>query len=397
MTDSLQVLELLSRLAHRLGQSRTLDDVAQITFATMYELCDASSKILLVVVDQTQTAQWYTSDTASLLTSEQLDTLLHRGIVADALHFDRIQSVHDDSLDDNLLLGRTILLAPLLDSDQILGALIVAHPYPDAFGDEIAPALRAVSATISLTVRQIQLVAQAQEIDTTRDRMINLLVHDIRSPLMAIYASIEVVRRALVNSAPPPFVPEALETGLRTVRTIVDLTSDMLDLRRIHAGQQLFDPQELIFLDLFSEVRATLLSLGIQRQVALNVTVTPSDLATNADLRLMRRAIMNLVANALRFTTPSTDVTMSAQLADDGGVLITVEDRGPGVPSQDRERIFKAFVQGDGESSRGTGLGLALCREVVIAHQGHIWVDDRLGGGSRFCIWLPHGGMQNAK
>src|SRR5690606_33584203 len=77
---------------------------------------------------------------------------------------------------------------------------------------------------------------------------------------------------------------------------------------------------------------------------------------------------------------------------ESGIVLITVADRGPGVPDQDKERIFERFYQtsaGRAVHGRGVGLGLTICREIVAAHGGALWVEDRPGGGSTFCLLLP--------
>jgi two-component system sensor histidine kinase KdpD len=109
-----------------------------------------------------------------------------------------------------------------------------------------------------------------------------------------------------------------------------------------------------------------------------------------ADTYLLRRSLVNLVANALRFSPEGSTITLESYMApDDDGIILVVEDMGPGVAPADRKRIFLPFTQAKGEEHRGTGLGLAFCREVALIHGGYIWVEDRKGGGSRFCMFLP--------
>jgi signal transduction histidine kinase len=122
----------------------------------------------------------------------------------------------------------------------------------------------------------------------------------------------------------------------------------------------------------------------------LRYNVHPRVLHIPGDRHFLQRMMINLVSNALRFTASGSTVSMRAYPAPgDEYVILAVEDMGPGVPPEDRKRIFQPFEQGKGESSRGTGLGLAICQEVAHAHGGRIWVEDNEPRGSRFCVMLP--------
>ncbi len=127
----------------------------------------------------------------------------------------------------------------------------------------------------------------------------------------------------------------------------------------------------------------------MQQRITLQSDIVPANLTGTADQWLLRRVVRNLLSNALRFTPAGETIIIHVRCQDDQAILLTVADRGPGVAPADRERIFEPFVQGEGESTRGFGLGLAFCREVVHAHGGQIWVEDNPGGGSRFCMRLP--------
>jgi signal transduction histidine kinase len=207
-------------------------------------------------------------------------------------------------------------------------------------------------------------------------------------------ASIEVIKRALKLQPPHEsvhdIVQESIESGQRGLKAVIDLTADLLDTKKLQIGQRELEYQPISLELLFDEVSKTLQGLALQRRIMMRYHVSPRVLSVPGDTHLVRRMMINLAANALRFTPEGGAVTLNAYETSGGkSVMITVEDTGPGVDQTDRERIFQPYVQGGGEEQRGTGLGLAICREVALAHDGSIWVESRTGGGSRFCVMLP--------
>jgi signal transduction histidine kinase len=122
------------------------------------------------------------------------------------------------------------------------------------------------------------------------------------------------------------------------------------------------------------------------------VRVDPiAPLAVLGDVGALRRAVLNLVENGVKYTPPGGRVEVSV-VADGADALIAVEDTGPGIEAADATRIFEAFVRLDAARARetgGSGLGLAIARSIVVAHRGTIAVDRAAGGGARFTIRLP--------
>ncbi|KAA3656937.1 MAG: hypothetical protein DWQ04_29640 [Chloroflexi bacterium] len=108
---------------------------------------------------------------------------------------------------------------------------------------------------------------------------------------------------------------------------------------------------------------------------------------------MIRRVLINLITNALKYSQSSKSITISAAASHDNGesVLLSVSDQGQGIPQKYRQIVFEKFERikrGDSDS-KGLGLGLAFCRLAVEAHNGRIWVDDAPGGGARFNFTLP--------
>jgi signal transduction histidine kinase len=283
------------------------------------------------------------------------------------------------------------------------GAMLAAGSIPSHLG---APGLLLLGCS-SLPSRKLRLTLSAaltlvgQTLDRARrydvpssratlhEGAVSRLVHDIRSPLVATHASIEVVQRLLRGRDVPAPAFDALATGLRSVQTALELCNDMLELSRLRHGVTLAT-RALELNRLLDDVVQIMRPLAGQRRLRLECSTPTEPLVVPGDERLLRRMLVNLISNGLRFAPPDGMVQVTADAdADGASVLLRVSDNGPGVAAADYERIFTPFGQGSGESGRGVGLGLALCHEVAQSHGGRIWVEERRGGGAVFCVVLP--------
>jgi two-component system sensor histidine kinase KdpD len=137
-------------------------------------------------------------------------------------------------------------------------------------------------------------------------------------------------------------------------------------------------------------IGAALQRLGSALEGRTVTTDLPPDLPlVPVDPVLIEQVLVNLVENALRYTPVGTPLQLGASVRDEM-LTIDIADRGPGIPAEDAERIFDKFARlPGGEHAGGVGLGLAICRGIVEAHGGRIWVEPREGGGARFRFTLP--------
>lgn len=382
-------------LARALSRSLDLNQVLTDALRQAIEIFDAEQGYLIVLDEHGAPARWLASDDRPAPEPVTLTLALRAGILGDLLHSQNVlRSVAADSdqtrMASSFFAGKTRLMAPLLAPAGAVGVLVLTHDDADAFTEEHELVMDAVAETIALATQNAQLYTRLRDADAARERMTNLLVHDIRSPLMATHASIEITRRAVAELSVHPFVHESLVSGLRSVRSVIDLTNDLLDVKRLQSDAPTLNYRSIALAALLEEVCAQMQTLAMDRGITIGCSVTPQTLEMQADQRLLRRVLINLVANAVRFTPDGSVVELNAGYEPDGHlVLLTIDDMGPGVAPADRERIFLPFIQASGESHRGTGLGLAFCREVTLAHGGRIWVEERPGGGSRFCVLLP--------
>ncbi len=204
--------------------------------------------------------------------------------------------------------------------------------------------------------------------------------HELRSPLTAIRGQLEVLSRQERPSALDVRRVEAV--ALREIGRVERLVEEMLSLARLDEG---IGPalQEV-------EVGGFLRELASSREGAEELGDLTEGTAS-LDPDLIAQVVRNLLDNAHRYAGTAGRVVISAR-ADDGDQIVAVDDTGPGIPPEDRERVFDRFHRRDSARDRasgGSGLGLGIARAIVAAHGGRIWVEDSPLGGARVSFSLP--------
>jgi two-component system, NarL family, sensor histidine kinase BarA len=225
-------------------------------------------------------------------------------------------------------------------------------------------------------------LAQANQLQS---QFLATVSHELRTPLTSIIAFTELLLKQAAGKE-----QEYLGDVLESSRRLLEMVNNLLDLSRLEAGR----------VELFTDVvELPGLVQGVERALrplvdnkAITLTIAPLEglpLVLVDPLRV-QQVLMNLVGNAIKFTPEGGRVDLTAR-TDGGWVEISVRDTGPGIAPHQREIIFEAFrrVETPGRQHPGTGLGLALARNLVELHGGRIWLEDAPGGGSIFRFTLP--------
>ncbi len=228
------------------------------------------------------------------------------------------------------------------------------------------------------------------ELSRLRQETADLIVHDLRNPLGAIFMALRTLEFSLPEDE-IAYNRELLDAAISSCTRMQRLVDSMLEVARIEFGNAVlvlsqFDLRQLIA-DLAHNTRAL-----NQGRVEL-VTDLPSSLpAVIADRDKIERLLANLLDNAIKYTPTGGQVALAVSI-DPGDMLrISITNSGPGIPPAERQRIFERFNQVPGEQARrrGFGLGLTYCKLTVEAHHGQIWVEDGPNNsGSRFIFTLP--------
>jgi two-component system sensor histidine kinase KdpD len=286
-----------------------------------------------------------------------------------------------------------LLFLPLQTKADVLGVLGVRlHEDADYASTEQRRLLDAFAMQATLAIERVQLVNQAEQAQILQARegleraLLNSISHDLRTPLVSISGALDTLRdnvHTLVDEARKELLDTAWEEAERLNRFV----GNLLDMSRLEAGALKLRREQCDIQDL---VGCALAALD-QRIGARKVEVLlPSDLPpVRMDLALMTQVLVNLLDNALKYSSPDGSIEIAAHL-DNGNLTVEVSDRGPGVSEPDLKRIFDKFYRVPvPEGAGGTGLGLAICKGVVEAHGGKIRAENREGGGLRVIIALP--------
>jgi NtrC-family two-component system sensor histidine kinase KinB len=228
-----------------------------------------------------------------------------------------------------------------------------------------------------------------RELDRLKSEFVATASHELRTPITTIGMSLALLEERIGGSLDPR-VGGLLDAARQDAARLERLVGDLLDLSKLQAGRIEPDRRAVDVAALLAEVARSFEAQAGDRGIDLAVDEIEGGLpAAFADVDQIRRAIANLVSNAIRYTPPNGRVRLCARLVA-RGVRIEVRDSGPGIPMRQRERIFEKFARADVPGAPGgSGLGLALAREIVIAHGGEIDVEPNAGGGSVFFVVLP--------
>lgn len=223
-----------------------------------------------------------------------------------------------------------------------------------------------------------------------REETLGFIVHDLRNPLNLVQMALSMIE------LDPGYSQDAdsrrfLAMAVGGVRRMRGLVDSLLDVERLESGEASLSTGTVEMAPLVDELIEQSRPLAWASQLTLEVCHNHDSLPVlSVDRERIGRVITNLLDNAIKFSPPDGIIRMTTDYAD-GRVYITVEDSGPGIPADERERMFERFAQAQGgRGSRGFGLGLTYCRTAVQAHGGKIWVEDPQDlSGARFVFWLP--------
>jgi signal transduction histidine kinase len=228
------------------------------------------------------------------------------------------------------------------------------------------------------------------EMARVRKETLELVVHDLRTPLTVINGCLEMLRQSLPHDIPPA-VSQLLEISQRSTQRLTDLSECLLETAKSEATVEELGHRPLNIGGLVENAVECSWAMARGSNVDLQIQL-PSNLPNpHGDPAQLQRVLDNLLENAISYT-PSGGRILIAALSVNGEVQVSVTDTGPGIPLEQRHRVFERFVRLPGARARreGLGLGLYFCRQVIQAHGGRIWVEPGPENvGSRFVFALP--------
>ncbi len=242
--------------------------------------------------------------------------------------------------------------------------------------------VRVMAIAFNQMTEQVAATQQAQ-----REFLANVS-HDLRTPL----TSIRGFSQAIIDG-----VAANPQSALRAATIIHDeaarmyrMVEELLDLARVEAGRLAMTRHAIAISDILSAIRERLTPPAQEKGLTLTTEIALHIPTIAGDGDRLAQVFTNLIDNAIKHTPAGGKIILRAAMQD-GGVLVSVEDNGEGIPAEDLPRIFDRFYQVDKSRQRrsGAGLGLAITKQIVTAHSGRIWAESQEGAWTRFNVWLP--------
>jgi two-component system sensor histidine kinase KdpD len=254
--------------------------------------------------------------------------------------------------------------------------------------------LEALVAGLAAAIDRLRLATEARDaridaqVGRTRSGFLSAVTHNLRTPLASIKAATSTLRAPDLDLSPADRI-ELLDTIHDETERLERLVTNILELSRIRAGGLEVHRQRVDLRDLANAAIRRLRPLARAHRVRLDVPPELGEVAV--DVEMMEQVFGNLLENALRFAPPGSEILVSAERCYEPlGVSVSVSDHGPGVPPEERERIFAEFARVDARpDASGTGLGLAIVYALVTAHGGSVWCTETPGGGATFVFVIP--------
>ena len=321
------------------------------------------------------------------LTPGQLDELVHR--LADLPH-----GVSRATLGGS---GHTLLVLPVSGLSSSGSLVVLSGPFSPGLGsDEVSRVQQFMSAFATALDRR-HLIERLKEsnarlVDADRHKSLFLasMSHELRTPLNAILGFSELLIDAPDGQFPVATRTRFLQQIHSSGKHLLGLINDILDLSKIEAGQMELRLQTVLVSEVVAQVLSTVEPLAAQKQITIKTGEMSAGEIT-ADAGKLKQMLLNLVANAVKFTPDGGEVTVTSTRLEKT-VEIAVADNGIGIALKDHSRVFQGFQQVDSGMERqqsGTGLGLHLTRRFAALHGGDVLIDSQLGKGSVFTITLP--------
>jgi signal transduction histidine kinase len=287
---------------------------------------------------------------------------------------------------------RSRVVAPLQLGVRSIGALALSRTEPASFRAEEIDLLTLLARLVATAVQNLRTyeaeratVEELRRLSSLRADFVSLVSHELRSPMAAVIGSARTLQQRWRQLR-----PEQREAFLAVIADetsrLAALVGDVLDTSRIEAGTFGYHFSDV---DLAEVVRDSVAAAELgQDEVRLTSELPTALPGIRGDPERLRQLIDNLISNAIKYSEAGGEVLVDAH-ADDGHVIVSIRDSGPGIATENHAQIFEKFGRVSGSAKPGTGLGLFLSRSFAEAHGGSLRVDSHLGEGATFTLTLP--------
>lgn len=412
-----RAMQRLSQIMAQINAGLLLDEVLENIYEGFRSIIPYNRISLSLIEEDGQTvrAYWAKSDRSEVHLQEGYSTPLAESSLRTILETGQPRILNDlaayyaqkpTSESTRLILAegiRSSLTCPLIANGVPVGFLFFSSIYPNAYTGAHVEIFQQIAGQLSVIVEKGHLVselaAQKQAIERQneelhslnelRSRFLGIAAHDLRGPITNIQMAVQYIADATVpvSEEEHAFLLEAIN---RQTNYMLELINDLLDVSQIESGQLELHVESVHLGCFLAEAVQWHTSVAATKRASV-VLVDRPDVILRADPDRLRQVMDNLISNAVKYGPMGGTVTVRAEPLE-GCWRVSVQDEGPGIREEERERLFQYFGRLSSRPTGGeksTGLGLAITRRVVEAHGGTIGVESEPGCGSTFWFTLP--------
>lgn len=225
----------------------------------------------------------------------------------------------------------------------------------------------------------------ADRASRAKSDFLSRMSHELRTPLNSILGFAQILEMGDLE----PDEREPVEQILKGGQHLLTMINEVLDVARIESGRMALSLEPVLLAEVMKDALDLIRPLAEQRGITVEESLDET-LYVSADRQRLRQVLLNLLSNAIKYNVEAGRVRAACNSGENGSIRVTISDTGPGVPPEQREKLFHPFERlvGDSTAVEGTGLGLALCKGLVEVMKGAVGVDSKLGEGSTFWIEL---------
>jgi diguanylate cyclase (GGDEF)-like protein/PAS domain S-box-containing protein len=243
------------------------------------------------------------------------------------------------------------------------------------------------------TVVVLRDITEQKETEERKNDFLSVISHELRTPLASIGGSLDLVLDSVVGAINEK-QRRYLELAKDSCQKLNFVIDDLLDISKFEKGRMEIHMEPISIIQLVEEVAEKFQPSAMEKDIIIRLEKPAQDAHVYGDYNRLVQVMNNLLSNAIKFTTPHGEIEIRVFLPKvlSPHVGVSVKDTGPGIRTEDLERVFDKFEQVRLSESRkigGTGLGLAISRSIIEAHKGKIWVESKPGQGAKFIFLLP--------
>jgi hypothetical protein len=285
---------------------------------------------------------------------------------------------------------RSSLTCPLIAMGKPIGVIFFSSMKPETYKDVHIDVYLQIAGQLSVIVEKSRMYQQLLDLNELKNKFLGIAAHDLRSPISAILASIEMI---LEGDYGP--VSEPIKDALKVIETsssgMLNLINDLLDVSAIESGHLELKVQPVDLDDFLQGCVSMGKHPAGKKSIRLELDYHQYLPKVLADHDKLKQAMSNLILNAINYSGRDTKITVSAR-PEGRYVVISVADQGQGIARDELKKLFKEFSKTSSRPTEGeasTGLGLAIVKRIVEAHGGKVWAESELKKGSTFYITVP--------